>query len=375
MSAQMSPLSAASAGTPAQATCPSLPLPGDPWHSHQRSLRLCWFGICLPGGGGGQGSCSLLQCCGPSIQHRQVETGREQKWAGWAWTGHQQGRLRGKVQGGQGRSGLSPRLYGDSFSSEHRTLAPLWGLCSPALEGIPWGLGTLPRCLSRQLSLLPRSIQRPGPGGPSSPRGLGQVVPHPLPSSPPQLTPPSPPALSPTCLLGLAGGGRAPRPLPCGIEGCHADHVGGVAGQVLELHTGLSQEKRLHPLGEVLPVGFPEINLQTDGGGGKEMDYRFLLPLPAPGSQTPAFEPSTPLTLGVRDPGTRAKTVLEILPGPSFSRGQGLLCPLAMLAALSPAPACQPSERGSGGISQLCSVGTWTGGKCRGESTPTKSGV
>lgn len=35
---------------------------------------------------------------------------------------------------------------------------------------------------------------------------------------------------APTCLLGLAPGRGAPRPVPRGIEGSHADHVGGVAG-------------------------------------------------------------------------------------------------------------------------------------------------
>lgn len=68
-------------------------------------------------------------------------------------------------------------------------------------------------------------------------------------------------APSPTCLLGLALGGGAPRPIPSGVEGGHADHVGRVTRQVLELHTVLSQEKRLHSLREVPPLGFPEINL------------------------------------------------------------------------------------------------------------------
>lgn len=73
--------------------------------------------------------------------------------------------------------------------------------------------------------------------------------------------PPKPLRLLPTCLLSLASGGCAPWPIPRSIEGCYADHVGCVACQVLELHTVLSQEKRLHPLREVSPLDFPEINL------------------------------------------------------------------------------------------------------------------
>lgn len=102
-------------------------------------------------------------------------------------------------------------------------------------------------------------FSRWGLHSPQEPRGQGQVVPPQL----PRLAPPPPQPLSPTCLLGLAPGGGAARPFPRGIEGCHADHVGGVAGQVLELHSVLSQEKRLHPFGEVPPLSLPEINLQT----------------------------------------------------------------------------------------------------------------
>lgn len=69
------------------------------------------------------------------------------------------------------------------------------------------------------------------------------------------------PAVLPTCLLSLAPGRGAPWPIPRCIEGGHTDHVGCVASQVLEFHTVLSQEERLHPLSEVLPLDFPEINL------------------------------------------------------------------------------------------------------------------
>lgn len=120
----------------------------------------------------------------------------------------------------------------------------------------------------------------------------------PQPGSTAARCPPPPPLLplSPTCLLGLAPGGGAPRPIARGVEGCHADHVGRIAGQVLEFHAVLGQEKRLHPLREVTPLGFPEINLWAQPiVGVRGTRLTLLLPLPAPGSRRRlrAYRPHT----------------------------------------------------------------------------------
>lgn len=45
-----------------------------------------------------------------------------------------------------------------------------------------------------------------------------------------------------TCLLSAPSGGHGAGPITCSVEGSHADHVGGVTCQVLQLHTELWQE-------------------------------------------------------------------------------------------------------------------------------------
>lgn len=165
-------------------------------------------------------------------------------------------------------------------------------MCSPTMEGIPWGLGTQPRSLSCL---------------------------HP-PKSPEARWASPPPPLLPTCLLGLAPGGGAPRPVPRGVEGCHADHVGSVASQVLDLDAVLGQEKCLHPLGEVPPLGLPEINLRAQGSAGvRERVTPFPSCPPPPISDTPSFIPITHLD---RCESPRKQKYLgavsEALPEPSF---------------------------------------------------------
>lgn len=159
------------------------------------------------------------------------------------WTGHRQGGLWRK---GRGRVReiweLSPRLNGDSFFFGASHVGPsLWAVLSLSLE----------------------SAMETGDLAPIS-QQAGQDACTPLPQEPSsasQADYPPPSSLLPTCLLGLAPGGGAPRPVPCSVESCHADHVGGVAGQVLELHAVLSQEKCLHPFREVPLLFLPEINL------------------------------------------------------------------------------------------------------------------
>lgn len=46
------------------------------------------------------------------------------------------------------------------------------------------------------------------------------------------------------------------------VEGRHADHVGGVAGQVLQLHPSFGHEQSPQPLRLVLSLELPEVNLR-----------------------------------------------------------------------------------------------------------------
>lgn len=64
-----------------------------------------------------------------------------------------------------------------------------------------------------------------------------------------------------TCLLSAPSSGQGAGPVPCSIEGCHADHVGGVARQVLQLHPELRQEQSAQALRLVLQLKLPEIDL------------------------------------------------------------------------------------------------------------------
>lgn len=81
-----------------------------------------------------------------------------------------------------------------------------------------------------------------------------------------------------TCLLSAPSGGEGAGPVPCGVEGGHADHVCGVACQVLQLHAQLGQEERPQPLRLVLQLELPEVDLwwwrwwwewAKKGGGAK----------------------------------------------------------------------------------------------------------
>ena len=65
-----------------------------------------------------------------------------------------------------------------------------------------------------------------------------------------------------TCLLGAAPGRRAAGSVPGSVEGGHADHVGGVTGQVLQLHPPLRHEQSPQPLGFVLTLELPKVNLR-----------------------------------------------------------------------------------------------------------------
>lgn len=111
---------------------------------------------------------------------------------------------------------------------------------APALWGSHGGPDTKPRCLEGTEPLL----------APSKTPGARWLLLYPGGRFPLH-----------TCLLRPALDRGAPGSVPCSIEGRHSDHIGSITGQVLELHPILSQEKCLHSLGEVLPLGFPEINL------------------------------------------------------------------------------------------------------------------
>lgn len=65
-----------------------------------------------------------------------------------------------------------------------------------------------------------------------------------------------------TCLLSAPSGGQGAGPVACSVEGCHADHVGGVARQVLQLHAELRQEQGSQALCLILELELPEIDLQ-----------------------------------------------------------------------------------------------------------------
>lgn len=65
-----------------------------------------------------------------------------------------------------------------------------------------------------------------------------------------------------TCLLSAPSGGQGARPVACSVEGGHADHVGGVTCQVLQLHPELWQEERSQALRLISELIFPEIHLE-----------------------------------------------------------------------------------------------------------------
>lgn len=70
------------------------------------------------------------------------------------------------------------------------------------------------------------------------------------------------PQLGLTCLLSAPSGGQGAGPVARSVEGRHADHVGGVARQVLQLHPELRQEQRPQALRLVSELIFPEIDLE-----------------------------------------------------------------------------------------------------------------
>lgn len=63
-------------------------------------------------------------------------------------------------------------------------------------------------------------------------------------------------------MLSAPSGGQGAGPVACSVEGCHADHVGGVARQVLQLHAELRQEQGSQALCLILELELPEIDLQ-----------------------------------------------------------------------------------------------------------------
>lgn len=65
-----------------------------------------------------------------------------------------------------------------------------------------------------------------------------------------------------TCLLSAPSGGQGAGPVACSVEGCHADHVGGVARQVLQLHAELRQEQGAQALCLILELELPEVDLR-----------------------------------------------------------------------------------------------------------------
>lgn len=64
-----------------------------------------------------------------------------------------------------------------------------------------------------------------------------------------------------TCLLSAPSGGQGAGPVACSVEGSHADHVGGVTCQVLQLHPELWQEQRSQALRLISELILPEIHL------------------------------------------------------------------------------------------------------------------
>lgn len=64
-----------------------------------------------------------------------------------------------------------------------------------------------------------------------------------------------------TCLLSPRSRRRAPGAVAGRVEGCYADHVGGVAGQVLQLHPSFRHKQSPQTLRLVLTLELPEENL------------------------------------------------------------------------------------------------------------------
>lgn len=67
-----------------------------------------------------------------------------------------------------------------------------------------------------------------------------------------------------TRLQSAPSGGQGAGPVPGSVEGCHAHHVRGVAGQVFKLHPELRQEKSAQAFRFILQLKLPEIDLQTE---------------------------------------------------------------------------------------------------------------
>lgn len=65
-----------------------------------------------------------------------------------------------------------------------------------------------------------------------------------------------------TRLLSAPPGRRAAGSVAGSVEGGDADHVGGVARQVLQLHPSLGHEQRPEPLRLVLALELPKVNLR-----------------------------------------------------------------------------------------------------------------
>lgn len=62
-------------------------------------------------------------------------------------------------------------------------------------------------------------------------------------------------------MLSAPSGGQGAGPIPGSIEGCHADHVGGVAREVLQLYPELRQEQSSQALRLILELKLPIIDL------------------------------------------------------------------------------------------------------------------
>lgn len=69
-------------------------------------------------------------------------------------------------------------------------------------------------------------------------------------------------AAAPTRLLGASPRRRAAGSVPRCIEGGHADHVGGVASQILQLHPSFRHEQSPQPLRLILTLEFPKVDLR-----------------------------------------------------------------------------------------------------------------
>lgn len=161
----------------------------------------------------------------------------------------------------------------------HQLTAPV---PQPHCSEIPWGNEPPAPCLSSQ-NLHPSqdptpSLRVPPPRKPlgASPgmflEGTAGQFPEPdprrsLPAEPRAGRVRGQPCQGPTCLLCPCLHGDTAGPVPGRVEGGHADPVGGVARQVLQLHRRVGQEKGLDPPALVLPLLLPEMDLREGERG------------------------------------------------------------------------------------------------------------